>query len=333
MGCGVAICVHLRFVVGQPVFHGHSIPLAACGWISSSPRSIEPRVSASAGDHRKKHRQPMEALETAALRVLQWRRLFGCFSLVEISLTMTTDPDIQPTLTAAEHWLASAAIASDFAVPSTLSDWQARRSQVRDRLRQLLGNLPPRPKLPQVETLSREERDGYGLEKIQLETARALPCQAIYCCPPALPQGRRKLSIVTGTAGNTTSAKTNCSARTPRRFPPPSFGEPGYVVCAIDAYGFGERSGQGPGGPQETGGAGELTASKFNLWVGRTLWGMIARDDLMALDYLCSRPEVDSNRIGVTGISMGATRTWWLMALDERPRPEWRWVVSRATRI
>jgi dipeptidyl aminopeptidase/acylaminoacyl peptidase len=38
----------------------------------------------------------------------------------------------------------------------------------------------------------------------------------------------------------------------------------------------------------------------------------------MALDYLASRPEVDSNRLGVTGISMGATRTWWLMALDER---------------
>ncbi len=63
-----------------------------------------------------------------------------------------------------------------------------------------------------------------------------------------------------------------------------------------------------------------MTASKFNLWVGRSLWGMIVRDDLMALDYLCARPEVDKNRIGVTGISMGATRTWWIMALDERPK-------------
>jgi len=40
----------------------------------------------------------------------------------------------------------------------------------------------------------------------------------------------------------------------------------------------------------------------------------------MALDYLCSRPEIDTARIGVTGISMGSTRTWWLMALDERLR-------------
>ena len=45
---------------------------------------------------------------------------------------------------------------------------------------------------------------------------------------------------------------------------------------------------------------------------------MMLRDDLMALDYLASRPEVDARRIGVTGMSMGATRSWWLMALDER---------------
>jgi len=47
---------------------------------------------------------------------------------------------------------------------------------------------------------------------------------------------------------------------------------------------------------------------------------MFLRDDLMALDYLCARPEVDAQRIGVTGMSMGATRSWWLMALDERIR-------------
>jgi dienelactone hydrolase len=93
----------------------------------------------------------------------------------------------------------------------------------------------------------------------------------------------------------------------------------GYVVLAIDACCFGERNGRGPGGASERGSAGELTASKFNLWAGRSLWGSIVRDDRMALDYLCSRPEVDAARVGVTGISMGATRTWWLMALDDRP--------------
>jgi dienelactone hydrolase len=100
--------------------------------------------------------------------------------------------------------------------------------------------------------------------------------------------------------------------------PGPALAKRGFVVLGIDAYCFGERNGKGPGGSSEQGREGEMTASKFNLWVGRTLWGMILRDDLMALDYLASRPEVDNSRLAATGISMGATRSWWLMALDER---------------
>jgi dienelactone hydrolase len=98
--------------------------------------------------------------------------------------------------------------------------------------------------------------------------------------------------------------------------PGPTLAKRGFVVIGVDAYCFGERNGRGPS--DEKGSAGEMTASKFNLWVGRTLWGMMLRDDLMALDYLASRPEVDAGRIGVMGMSMGATRAWWLMALDER---------------
>jgi dienelactone hydrolase len=47
---------------------------------------------------------------------------------------------------------------------------------------------------------------------------------------------------------------------------------------------------------------------------------MMVRDDRIALDILAARPEVDASRLGATGISMGATRAWWLMALDERVR-------------
>ena len=34
------------------------------------------------------------------------------------------------------------------------------------------------------------------------------------------------------------------------------------------------------------------------------------------------RPEVDSRRIGVFGLSMGSTKAWWLSALDPRVRLE-----------
>lgn len=91
----------------------------------------------------------------------------------------------------------------------------------------------------------------------------------------------------------------------------------GFVVMAIDAYGFGEREHQGPAGAREGGAATELSLFKRFLWEGRTLWGMMVHDDLCALAYLSSRAEVDAARIGAAGMSLGATRTTWVAALDE----------------
>jgi len=48
------------------------------------------------------------------------------------------------------------------------------------------------------------------------------------------------------------------------------------------------------------------------------MWGMMVYDSLRALDYLCSRPEVDADRIATLGLSMGSTMAWWTAALDER---------------
>src|SRR5207244_11408268 len=92
----------------------------------------------------------------------------------------------------------------------------------------------------------------------------------------------------------------------------------GYVVLAPDAYWHGERAGTGPAGSAETGRAEMESLHKLHLWMGRTLWGMFVRDDQIALDYLCGRPEVDGSRVGATGMSMGSTRAWWLAAVDER---------------
>jgi dienelactone hydrolase len=41
-------------------------------------------------------------------------------------------------------------------------------------------------------------------------------------------------------------------------------------------------------------------------------------DSLRALDYLVSRPDVDRDRLGTIGLSMGSTMAWWTAALDPR---------------
>ncbi|MEC6747978.1 prolyl oligopeptidase family serine peptidase [Marinilactibacillus sp. XAAS-LB27] len=81
----------------------------------------------------------------------------------------------------------------------------------------------------------------------------------------------------------------------------------GYGVLAIDAWGFGERSGKK-----------ESELFKEMLIRGRVLWGMMLYDTIHALDYLETRSDVDTQRLATIGMSMGGLMSWWLSAMDER---------------
>jgi dienelactone hydrolase len=217
-----------------------------------------------------------------------------------------------------ERWLAAVDFPPPFQVPASLPAWEVKRQQVRAEVWGLLGKLPPRPKLPAVETLSREDRGDYILEKFRFDNGAGATVPGYFL----LPKGATKAPAILYChwhAGQYNLGKEELfEAKHTPEAPGPALVRRGFAVLAIDAYCFGERNGRGPGGPNEKGTDGEMSASKFNLWVGRTLWGMMLRDDLMALDYLAARPEVDPQEIGVMGMSMGATSAWWLMALDER---------------
>ena len=217
------------------------------------------------------------------------------------------------------RWLAKSDLAPAFHVPGSKPAWETQRQQVRAQLWELLGKLPPRPKAADVNTLLREDRGDYTLEKFEFDNAAGATVPGYLLLPKNASGKAPAILYCHWHGGEYDIGKEELfqAKHTPEP-PGPVFARRGFVVLGIDAYCFGERNGRGPGGPAETGSNGEMSASKFNLWVGRTLWGMMLRDDLMALDYLASRPEVDAQRIGVTGMSMGATRSWWLMALDER---------------
>ena len=224
------------------------------------------------------------------------------------------------TPTDAQRWLESVDVPV-FTAPAQKEAWMKRRSEIRATLWNLLGDFPPRPQVPKVTVVSRTDHDGYTLEKFFFDDGLGMSVPGYLFLPKG--DGRKVPAILychwhagQWGVGKEEMLRQNAAPVAPG----PTLARMGYAVLGIDACGFGERNGQGPGGPGERDGAGELTASKFSLWAGRTLWGTMVRDDLMALDYLCSRPEVDADRIGVTGISMGSTRSWWLMALDDRPK-------------
>lgn len=89
--------------------------------------------------------------------------------------------------------------------------------------------------------------------------------------------------------------------------PGPILAREGYVTLCIDMPTFGERA-------HVT----ESAATKAALWHGRTLFGQMLGEQAAALSWLAVRPDVDPTRIGMTGISMGATLTYFLAAIDTR---------------
>lgn len=89
--------------------------------------------------------------------------------------------------------------------------------------------------------------------------------------------------------------------------PGPVLAREGYVALSIDMPTFGERAG-----------VTEDAAAKAALWHGGTLFGQMLSEQAAALSWLAGRPEVDPARIGVTGLSMGATLAYFLAAIDGR---------------
>jgi dienelactone hydrolase len=206
-----------------------------------------------------------------------------------------------------------------FAMPDDLKTWKKQRAKIRQTLWKLLGDLPKRPAKPTVRLLSKTRKEGFTLEKFEFDNAAGDTVPGYFCVPDNLKAPAPAILYCHYHGGEYDNGKEEILKKWPSETSPAAeFTRRGYVVLAIDAYCFGERQGRGPAGREETGGREELTMSKLNLWYGRTLWGMMVRDDLIALDYLCSRPEVDPKRIAVTGMSMGSTRSWWLAALDPR---------------
>jgi dienelactone hydrolase len=95
--------------------------------------------------------------------------------------------------------------------------------------------------------------------------------------------------------------------------------ERGYAAIAMDTAGglpggkAGERPRNEQGGPAGWGGWGQLDEYMRDQWT----WHAVA-DVLLAHSLLAARPEVDADRIGVTGISWGGYLTSIVAGVDSR---------------
>ena len=87
----------------------------------------------------------------------------------------------------------------------------------------------------------------------------------------------------------------------------------GFVVLCVDAFGAGERAVGTALGEYH----GDMTAATL-LPLGTPLSGLQVYENMRAVDYLQSRPEVNKDQIGITGASGGGNQTMYAGAWDKR---------------
>lgn len=188
--------------------------------------------------------------------------------------------------------------------------YQERR---RKELWGLLGDLPwqhtPRP--PRL--VAREEHENYMLERWVLDLNGIELVPALLLIPHKRQNPAPGMLYIHWHAGMYGLGKEQLVAGVKAQPAyAPVFAEKGIITLAIDSWCFGERKHEADGSE------GEQDAFKLMLWKGQVLYGMMMFDEFRALDFLASRPEVDRARLAAMGMSMGATKAWWLAALDPR---------------
>ena len=188
----------------------------------------------------------------------------------------------------------------------------AYRDSVRARFRRVLGPLPARTPL-RARVTGKLARERYRIEKVIYEsTPRHHVTANLY-----VPAGRGKKPGVLLFCGHEPEAKATVSYQKTAIL----FAQHGFVVLVIDPISQGERM-------QLTDAAGKAlarggTTEHTLLNAGAALLGHTTPaeqfwDNARGLDYLLTRPEVDTARLGCLGNSGGATQAAYFMALEPR---------------
>jgi cephalosporin-C deacetylase-like acetyl esterase len=224
--------------------------------------------------------------------------LAGCR---EKGLTITESNNIR------QYLIQVAAAISDSSLSgiNTLEDWQNIRNRRYDELVEMVGleNLPLNGKRSplNVKVTGTIQEKGYHIDKLYYESLPGLYVRANLYIPDN-PKG--PMPAILYVCGHSPSQKVHYQAH------PGKFAELGFVCLIIETIQFGEVQGH-HWGPYSEG--------WFN-WYSRGYnpAGVEAWNGIRGLDLLSARPEVDPEKIGVTGISGGGSQSWYIAAIDAR---------------
>jgi dienelactone hydrolase len=189
----------------------------------------------------------------------------------------------------------------------TLDDWQKKRPRLYQEYMDMLGLWPLPAKTPLKATVTGTlRRHGVVIENLHFQSMPGLYVTANLYRPKDA-RGRKLPAILYVCGHSSRGRDGNKSAFQDHGL---WFASNGYVCLILDTLQLGEIPGIHHG-----------TYNKERWWwhsAGYTPAGVECWNGVRAIDYLLTRPEVDPERIGVTGISGGGAATFWIAAADER---------------
>jgi cephalosporin-C deacetylase-like acetyl esterase len=191
---------------------------------------------------------------------------------------------------------------------NTLEEWQSKRPRLKQEYLDMLGLWPLPEKTPLHTTVTGKlERDDFIIEKLHFQSRPGLYVTGnLY--RPKTSTGR--LPTVLYVCGH--SGRGRDGNKTAFQDHGMWFATHGYVCLIIDTLQLGEIPGIHHG-----------TYCEGRWWWqarGYTPAGVECWNGIRAIDYLVSRPDVDPDRLAVTGISGGGAATFWIAAADDRVR-------------
>lgn len=191
-----------------------------------------------------------------------------------------------------------------------LETWKKKRVTYRKQLFEMLGlsPLPARTDL-KPEITGTIESEGFIVEKITFQSRPGLYVTGnLY--RPLKQEGKVPAILYVCGHGGVKKNGIIYGNKVHYQHHGEWFARNGYVCLTIDTLQLGEIAGLHHGTHRE------------GMWEwlsrGYTPAGVEAWNCIRALDYLQSRPEVNGEKLGVTGRSGGGAYSWWIAALDER---------------
>ena len=189
-------------------------------------------------------------------------------------------------------------------------DWKKLQPTYRAQLQEMLG-LAPWPERMDLKPVitGKLEHDEFTVEKFHFQPVPKLYLTGALYLPK---KPTRPLPAILLESGHARVISNNISYGNKAAYQGIAawFARNGYVCLNVDTLSLGEIRGDHVG-----------TRDLGQWWWnsrGYTPAGVEAWTGIRALDYLCARPEVDTNRIGITGHSGGGAYSSTVGALDDR---------------